>query len=308
MKRLFNWAFHPFLFALYPPLYLFVHNIEELGLENILRTILASLLLAGLALALFRLAFKGWQKAALLATILVLAFYTYAPIFDRVNKLSVAGILIGRHRILVAVYALIFIFGVYLVLKKSVDFNLITNGLNLVSFVLVMFLLGQITMYLVKTTEANAPQNIVSIKDQLNPPAKSALPDIYYILIDTYARDDVILKDYHYDNSQFIADLKARGFYVPECSRSNFTRTELSISTALNLDYVQNFAANMLDVHATDAARMAVYVVNNKVKATLQSLGYKTIAFQTDYNRMDMTSADIFYALPKSRHNSQILY
>ena len=47
-------------------------------------------------------------------------------------------------------------------------------------------------------------------------------PDIYYIILDGYARQDTLKEFYKYDNSAFMDGLAARGFYVAAESRSNY--------------------------------------------------------------------------------------
>ena len=48
-------------------------------------------------------------------------------------------------------------------------------------------------------------------------------PDIYFIVLDGYARADVLAKYYGFDNGPFIGGLRQRGFQVSEASRSNST-------------------------------------------------------------------------------------
>ena len=43
-----------------------------------------------------------------------------------------------------------------------------------------------------------------------------------------------------YDNSAFISDLEKMGFYVAKCSQSNYPRTDVSLGSSLNMDYLQN--------------------------------------------------------------------
>jgi hypothetical protein len=137
---------------------------------------------------------------------------------------------------------------------------------------------------------------IHSIANQLQPPQKSAEPDIYYILLDTYARDDLLLKDFGYDNSPFLDQLKAKGFYIPDCAKSNYDRTELSMSSMLNMNYLDQFAKNFLDNSGELKKGFSVYMIHNQVRSTLEDLGYKIVAFQTKYSRMNATDAAYYFA------------
>jgi hypothetical protein len=47
-------------------------------------------------------------------------------------------------------------------------------------------------------------------------------PDIYYIIVDGYARADVLREYYEFDNSEFLNGLEKRGFTVNDSSRANY--------------------------------------------------------------------------------------
>ena len=78
-------------------------------------------------------------------------------------------------------------------------------------------------------------------------PAAVMERDIYYIVLDRYARADQLLEIYGYDNTPFINALKEKGFLVADKSYSNYQRTAHSLASSLNLSYL-----------ATPAAREAV--------------------------------------------------
>jgi len=52
--------------------------------------------------------------------------------------------------------------------------------------------------------------------------AENELPDIYYIVPEDYGRVDLLKSWDNIDTSQFVKYLKDTGFYVAECSQSNF--------------------------------------------------------------------------------------
>ncbi len=62
-------------------------------------------------------------------------------------------------------------------------------------------------------------------------------PNIYFVILDMYARQDVLEQTFGFDNSPFVAKLEKRGFTVDENSFSNYPTTPLTISTAFNMDF-----------------------------------------------------------------------
>jgi hypothetical protein len=67
-------------------------------------------------------------------------------------------------------------------------------------------------------------------------------PDIYYIILDAYPRNDELKKMFGYDNSEFTNFLSSRGFYIASQSQANYIYTEVSISSALNMSYLNSIS------------------------------------------------------------------
>lgn len=66
----------------------------------------------------------------------------------------------------------------------------------------------------------------------------AAHPDVYYVVLDGYARADALGRHYGFDNSPFLAELRTRGFYVADESLSNYPYTYLSLASSLNARYL----------------------------------------------------------------------
>jgi hypothetical protein len=139
-------------------------------------------------------------------------------------------------------------------------------------------------------------------------PADTILPDIYYIILDAYTRDDVLLEIYEYDNSSFLQSLEELGFKIARDSRSNYAVTRLSIPSALNLEYVEAIGP-ALDPNATDAAWLDRATKGNMVRKTLTDLGYRTVAFEASYGMTDWPESDLYLSpRPLSLSDQQAFY
>lgn len=69
-------------------------------------------------------------------------------------------------------------------------------------------------------------------------PENAGGPDIYYILMDGYARADTLLDYFGYDSREFIGFLKDSGFQVADQSSGNYPFTTLVVKSMLHMDYV----------------------------------------------------------------------
>jgi hypothetical protein len=95
-------------------------------------------------------------------------------------------------------------------------------------------------------------------------------PDIYLILLDGYTRSDILKENYNLDNSAFLQELEDLGFYVAECSQSNYPSTKLSVTSVFYTKY-------------HDLPYLSP-VSSSVVIETIRSLGYQVMTFENRSN------------------------
>lgn len=71
----------------------------------------------------------------------------------------------------------------------------------------------------------------------------AAHPDVYYVILDGYARADTLARHYGFDNTPFLDELRRRGFIVTDWSTSNYPYTYLSLASSLNERYLTDDVA-----------------------------------------------------------------
>jgi hypothetical protein len=82
------------------------------------------------------------------------------------------------------------------------------------------------------------------------------------------------------------------GFYVVECSQSNYARTKLSVASTLNMNYIQNLAP---DLKADDVDLwVKPYLQESQVRTQFEALGYKTVAFYSGFPVLEWKNADYY--------------
>ncbi|MBM3152406.1 MAG: LTA synthase family protein [Chloroflexi bacterium] len=128
----------------------------------------------------------------------------------------------------------------------------------------------------------------------MNIPAGQSLPDIYYFIVDSYGRSDLLASAYHYDNSEFIDHLRGLGFYVAECSQSNYVRTDVSLASSLNMDYLQNMDEMFTDIDNTNRRLLWEVLKHSQLRQVLESIGYETFAFATGFSWSEVDDADVY--------------
>jgi hypothetical protein len=87
--------------------------------------------------------------------------------------------------------------------------------------------------------DANGDVDPVAIDEPGSLPTPvEGTPNVYWLLLDGYARPDVLERVVGFDDSPFVQELGRRGFEVSSSSLASYPRTHLSVSATLQMDYV----------------------------------------------------------------------
>ena len=287
LGKWFSRPWYPLVFGVYPVLALLASNIGEVKFEAGWRALLIGIALAGILFVVLRLFLRDWRRAAFLALLWLALFYSYGHVFilltAKLKDLNLTLWLLGVWFIL-AVLAIVW------AIKRPP----MPESLNVIAFGLAIMSLWQISSGTQRGSAhrlaaENAPvQELVRTQ---NP------PDVYYFILDSYAREDLLQKAYGYDNSGFINALEERGFYVAQCSQSNYTRTEISVGSSLNMSYLQGLDPAFIP-ESTKRLKLWDTLKHNAVRYNFENLGYKTVAFATGFAWSELDDVDVFYTPP----------
>jgi hypothetical protein len=108
-------------------------------------------------------------------------------------------------------------------------------------------------------------------------------PNIYWIVLDGYPRQDVLREEFGFDNSDFIHALTSLGFVVLDQSRSNFPATVNSISSTLNMDYAVRPEGEDIEPFPLEDMYPIVRGQSRTV-SRLKSAGYHYVHFENGYD------------------------
>ena len=278
---------HPFLFAIFPGLFFYSHNIEILSLQGLLIPLLVITLFAFSLWLALRFIFRNGRKAGLIVSLFMILFLLPGHILDLVLENfpseDLTKILLGSALYLALAVTLVLLgLVVYYLIrtKRKLDnATLLANviGISLIAIVFMNIGAYNIEYYFFeennKITENLKP---LSINNQ-------TLPDIYYILLDGYHNQIILKENYGYDNQKFINNLNERGFVVPsKYTHTNYPKTYQTIPSLLNMDYIDNLVLN----RGSDKQMTQILykrIDNNAVMRNLNSIGYTTFNLDSGF-------------------------
>jgi len=143
-EKLKNWPIYPFLFALYPVLFLLANNASEVRPYVSIRAIVLALLCTLLFLVLFRLIKSRWEVASLMTAMMVLVLLSYGHLYHGLRDLIPGGSQIIRHRFLLPAVIILFIFTLWIIRRNQNKLSRITQYMNVISLVLIFMPIFQI--------------------------------------------------------------------------------------------------------------------------------------------------------------------
>jgi hypothetical protein len=290
-----TWVFHPFLLAAYPIVALLGQNAREVRLESVTR-LLGLVLLATLgAWLLLSWLVKDVRKAGILASLFVVLFFTIDMTLDTTNAVLSALSWVWVPQtitlpvfVVAAVEAALVAYAAYSLNTRIGDGRRLTLFLNIFAAVLIAIPVSEVVM--VKSPSSGRPPHVPTPYALAPPPASANLPDIYYIILDGYARSDVMKSFFDFDNQPFLGRLEQRGFYVAARSIANYCQTPLSLSASLNGVYLDDLVKGL----GADQTELSDLIGKNNVVASLKPLGYKFVTFATGFDPTEHPQADIY--------------
>jgi hypothetical protein len=285
-----GFIWYPFLFAAFPVLYLLASNIGQARPVAGMRPLLVAIAGAAVLMGLVRPLLRDWVRAAFVATAWLLLFAMYGHVFGYLLKIgsplaeSLANMnFLGGVALLLAASAL------FAASRPKVRLEAWVGPLNAVGLVLVVFSVVQIAWYQIEVL--NAP----SVGASASPVEfDGPKPDIYYIVLDMYTRADTLQSAYGYDNSEFISGLEGMGFNVAECAMSNYTRTELSLASSLNMAYLTSELDARIQPDSQARSPMWNLIRNNAAMDYVERRGYKTVTFATGFPWLELDNASVY--------------
>lgn len=285
---------HTILFAVYPVLALLSRNRGQVQIGDALRPLLISLAIMSLLLAVSYLIFRDLSRATIFASLILLTVFLYGHFYDGLKDLGLSGSIIVRHRYLIpSIVILMTLIGWKLVhFESSQQMTLVMTA---VGMALVLQSLIQFTLYSLEARSLKSSLSGQPADCSLTNGILQNYPDIYLVILDAYARDDILDKYHGYDNSPFIEELESLGFYVARGSLSNYPHTEMSLASLLNMDYIQAFP----DAYSEDSDNREGVVAllnNSKLVQELECLGYSIVAFETGAYWTEWTEAHYYFS------------
>ena len=274
---------HPFILAIYPILFYYNLNKHEVWFSETLVPMASSLFVALLLFLLLKLIFKSTTKSGILTSLVLILFFMYEAIQIGVVDSDSVKLVLDFDPNLFWTYGILLILATTGLFFWSGKYHKVTKYLNAVAVILIVFSLVGLVSHKISSPKSTlfTPTYLdhTAIPDNFN--YVGPKPDIYYIIMDAYLREDVMNEFWKFNNSTFTNFLTKRGFYVAEKSRSNYSKTVFSLPSSLNMGYLP-INLKVDTVQQLSNASLMEAIDKNRVVSFLKSIGYQYIHLSDD--------------------------
>ena len=267
---------HPVLFALFFVVALYSANAAEVSPQQVVLPALVAIAGATLLMGAGWLIYRDVTKAAVVASILVVLCFSYGHVVNLVARNPDYGFMAQANTPLAYVVFLAWMVlgavGIYMVWRTRRDLRNAAKVLGVIGTFLVMVSTVTVAVREIGGS-GRGPVTVDATTVELEAPVRPR--DIFYIILDRYASGSTLGDIYGFDNSEFLSYLTEKGFYVASESCANYFRTEHSLASSLNMDYLGGLADQ--GVTSTDEAPIYDMLKDYHVLRSLSTAGYRSV-------------------------------
>ncbi len=266
--RLVAKPFYPWLAGAAPILHFLASNPLHFKAADAVVPLVATLAAVTLGVLGAWLLLKHWHRSAAAVTVAIAFVFGYGHVESLIRATLDDRLFFGVAVALAAAAGLLVIRSGPVAVRWTPFLNVLTTVL--VVFPAVSLVAAAVTSQESPTARAGVEDLAAHLLPPVLPEVAGERPNIYYIILDSYARGDALAENFGFDNSEFLRALEDRGFYVASEATSNYTYTIQSTPSLLNLHYLESLGRRVPGTHH-DLLEIARF---HAIGAILKSLGY----------------------------------
>jgi len=223
---------YPLLLAAWPVLFLYARNVGETPIQEAVRLLTYNVGIAAVVFGVLAVVLRDARRAGMVSSVLIVGLLLWGHVRN----------LVGDPAWLLPLWLLVMALCVVGAIRLRSGLGEATTILTGVSVVLVA--LSLLTIWQAKSPALAAAASVPAPEDlepRVGPWSSPGDPrDVYYLIFDRYPSEKNMRSHLGYDNHSFTADLRRRGFYVAPDSTANYLKTATSLSSSLNLRYLDD--------------------------------------------------------------------
>ena len=290
------WVAYPFLIGAFPIMAFYSQNVFEARPRDLALPLGLVAGMTGILWLLVRQVLRDSYRAGLVVTVAIALFCTVTHVSEAVDEGLQWLSYLWVHSYAIHVWTPIPVglaVGLAVVLASLAatcrrDLSGLTSYLNV--FALILVVLPSSSVILQRGKESNRPFTAAPRLPLAVSGGPIKPPDIYYIVLDGFARGDVQQEIFGYDLEPVLERLERRGFFVARHATANYCQTPLSLSSSLNAAYLNG----LVQVDKYDTGPLGKMIGDGAVLRALRSQGYTFVSYASGFEQTEHPEADIY--------------
>jgi hypothetical protein len=260
--------------SIYPISQLFFNNLDVLNYQQTAIPLLILFIIATFLYLGFSIIIKESNTKVILVPFIIIILFSYNYIHIFLSTQSNLLNYIGRNRILIPLLFISLTFFVYWIMKSSF---VIKKALFI--FLIVLNTIPFSKLFYIQ--RRGYPISLPLSSSQKIWKGSENFPDVFLIILDMYPSNLVLEQYFEFNNKNFTNKLESLGFNVFYNSRSNYSRTLLSLTSTLNMEYLNEDTESS---HKELTLQNLYHKLENgKVQSFFKKKGYNFYWFEGGY-------------------------
>ena len=282
----------PVLYGILPVIFLYSQNRGHFGADVLLLPVVLSVLLALLITGVSVKLTGSIHKAGLFSSLFIILFFSYGKVSYQFEGfyIKLPFIEIGVNKTLIALECALLAITAVILRRSSKKLELLSPFLLISAATALLLSAAPVFYHLVSVSPVSTGKDTTENKSVYE---TICYPDIYYIILDGYAREDILQSRYGYSDSILIPYLRRKNFHIADSALSNYSQTVLSLASSLNFRYLDEDAANYREGF-NDIRPMRDLIRNNRAFTFLKNRRYTTVSFSSGYWPTEIMTADLW--------------
>ncbi len=285
----------PFLAILTPIMFIYAQNMGQLHYTDPARIVLLCLLFILPLVIIITGLTKNLSKGALIIALIIITSFIFGNLGRVIPYFEIYGIgnyRISRNPMLLLLTTSITLKGILYIVKTRRSVIIFITYLNLSCLII----LGYNTLKLIRYYLYPVGNTYIPLTHRaLSAANLTKLPDVYYIILDGHAREDILDLTFDHTLSPLYSYLREKGFYIADKSKANHVYTHLSLATSLNYDHIENLPIQFIKGQK-NANLLTALIKNSKAARRFKQLGYTYVLANTGFYATENSPiTDVYY-------------
>lgn len=261
----------PVLLALSFPLTLLGKNLGQIPMRHLIVPLVVCIGLVGCIVGMTKLLLRDTWKSMVVSCVVVVVVFTYTDVFSLLSQSFLVQLIPKVTPPFELVILDVLLIGVVCGCVKKTKSISSTIRLFCFVFSLSAFVLSLVPLCVYAVTHSISVSQRRVITPEVSRTSGVQKPDIYYIVPDSHTSVSVMKEAFRYDMTEFVYHLEQKGFQFFHSSTSNYPKTLLSLSSSLNMEYLDYGYPPKSSI---DETLLYPFIEDNAVLRFVKHLGY----------------------------------